>query len=175
MATGRCTLEGLVNMAAGTVEAPGDFWKDRKVFVTGATGIVGAWLVRALIQRRAEVVALVRDADPQSELYRTGDIHRIAVISGCLEDFQTLERAINEHEVETVFHLAAVALGAMSLERHITLDRAMYGSDQAASLEPDGLLRLVRDVRVVAQALGDGEKRVYESEQANLKRLGHSE
>jgi CDP-glucose 4,6-dehydratase len=56
------------------------------------------------------VVALVRDADPQSELYRDGDIQRISVVSGCLEDFKTLERAINEHEVDTVFHLAAQPL-----------------------------------------------------------------
>lgn len=84
-----------------------DFWQDRRVFVTGATGIVGAWLVKALLQAGAYVVALVRDADPQSELFRSGDVRRVTVVSGCLEDFQSLERAINEHEVEAVFHLAA--------------------------------------------------------------------
>lgn len=75
------------------------------------------------------------------------------------------------HERGLQVSLAAVALGATSLERHITLDRAAYGSDQAASLEPQGLLRLVRDVRTIEQALGDGVKRVYESEKPNLKRL----
>ncbi len=75
------------------------------------------------------------------------------------------------HEIGLQVSLAAVALGATSLERHITLDRAAYGSDQSASLEPQGLLRLVRDVRIIEQALGDGVKRIYESEKPNLKRL----
>lgn len=68
------------------------------------------------------------------------------------------------HEVGLQVSIAAVARGACVLERHITLDRAMWGSDQAASVEPQGIQRLVRDVRVVEQALGDGVKRVYESE-----------
>ena len=82
-------------------------WKDRRVFVTGATGLVGAWLVKDLLARGAYVVALVRDEDPQSELFRSGDFRRISVVSGALEDFLTLERAISEHEPDTVFHLAA--------------------------------------------------------------------
>ena len=68
------------------------------------------------------------------------------------------------HEVGLQVSLAAAARGADVLERHITLDRAMWGSDQAASVEPQGLQRLVRDVRVIEAALGDGTKRVYESE-----------
>jgi CDP-glucose 4,6-dehydratase len=82
-------------------------WKDRRIFVTGATGLVGAWLVKELLARGAYVVALVRDEDPQSELFRSGDIRRISVVSGALEEFLTLERAISEHEPDTVFHLAA--------------------------------------------------------------------
>ena len=66
---------------------------------------------------------------------------------------------------------AAVTLGACFIERHITLDRAMWGSDQAASIEPWGLIRLVRDIRVIENALGDGIKRVYESELTARKRL----
>ncbi|MCS7080494.1 MAG: GDP-mannose 4,6-dehydratase [Chloracidobacterium sp.] len=84
-----------------------NFWRGRRVFVTGATGLVGAWLVKALIAADAQVVALVRDADPQSELFRSGDIQRIAVVNGRLEDFSTIERAVNDHEPDTVFHLAA--------------------------------------------------------------------
>jgi N-acetylneuraminate synthase len=68
------------------------------------------------------------------------------------------------HEVGLQTTVAAVVLGATFVERHITLDRAMWGSDQAASIEPGGLRRLVRDIRVVEQALGDGVKRVYDSE-----------
>lgn len=68
------------------------------------------------------------------------------------------------HEVGLQISLAAVARGADVLERHMTLDRAMWGSDQAASVEPQGMARLVRDVRVIEEALGDGIKRVYEDE-----------
>ena len=68
------------------------------------------------------------------------------------------------HEVGLQTTVAAVVLGATFVERHITLDRAMWGSDQAASVEPGGLARLVRDIRTVEAAFGDGEKVVYESE-----------
>ena len=77
------------------------------------------------------------------------------------------------HETGLQASYAAVALGACLVERHITLDRAMWGSDQAASLEPQGLVRLVRDVRVIERSLGDGVKRVYDSEKpirAKLRR-----
>ncbi len=86
------------------------FWKDRRVFVTGATGMIGAWLVKDLLAQGAHVVALVLDADPQSELYRSGDVGRISVVNGNIEDFSTLERAINAHEADTVFHLGAQAI-----------------------------------------------------------------
>ena len=77
------------------------------------------------------------------------------------------------HEVGLQTTLAAVALGACYVERHITLDRAMWGTDQAASVEPHGFARLVRDIRVIETAMGDGVKRVYESElpaRAKLRR-----
>ena len=69
--------------------------------------------------------------------------------------------------------LPAVVLGATSIERHITLDRTMYGSDQAASLEESGLKRLVRDVRMLEKVLGDGKKRVWKSELPAQKKLRH--
>jgi len=68
------------------------------------------------------------------------------------------------HEVGLQTTFAAVTLGASFVERHITLDRAMWGSDQAASVEPSGMIRLVRDIRVIERAMGDGQKRVYDSE-----------
>ena len=67
--------------------------------------------------------------------------------------------------------VAAVLLGATSVERHITLDRTMYGSDQAASLEPPGLFRLVSDIRLLDQILGDGKKRIWDSELPAMKKL----
>jgi len=85
----------------------GEFWQGRRVFVTGATGLVGSWLVKDLLAQSAHVVALVRDPDPQSEFYRSGDDQHTAVVQGALEDYWTLERAVNEHEIDTVFHLAA--------------------------------------------------------------------
>lgn len=75
------------------------------------------------------------------------------------------------HEVGLQTTYAAVVLGACLVERHITLDRAMWGSDQAASVEPSGLMRLVRDIRVIEGALGDGKKRIYDSELPVMKRL----
>ncbi|MBI4538004.1 MAG: GDP-mannose 4,6-dehydratase [Gemmatimonadetes bacterium] len=92
------------------MDVTGEPWRARRVLVTGATGMIGSWLVRDLLAARAEVFALVRDADPQSELVRSGDLARVTVINGALEDFWSLERAVNEHEVDTVFHLGAQVL-----------------------------------------------------------------
>lgn len=75
------------------------------------------------------------------------------------------------HETGRIVSTAAVALGAASVERHITLDKAMYGSDQAASLEADDFQRLVKDIRVIEKALGNGEKVLTEAETAVRKKL----
>src|SRR6202012_1345900 len=75
------------------------------------------------------------------------------------------------HETGLATTVAAVAMGACFVERHFTLDRAMWGSDQAASVEPQGMQKLVRDIRDVEQSLGDGIKRVYESEMGAMRRL----
>lgn len=75
------------------------------------------------------------------------------------------------HEPGLQASYAAVALGSCFIERHITLDRTMWGSDQAASLEPSGLMKLVRDIRIIEQALGDGIKKVYDSEKPIIEKL----
>lgn len=75
------------------------------------------------------------------------------------------------HETGLVPSTAAVAMGACLIERHITLDRAMWGTDQAASVEPIGLMRLVKDIRAVEQALGNGVKKVYDSELPVMQKL----
>lgn len=82
-------------------------WSGRTVLVTGATGLVGSALVPALLARGARVVALVRDHDPQSELLRSGVVHRVHVVNGRLEDLADCERAIVDQECDTVFHLGA--------------------------------------------------------------------
>jgi N-acetylneuraminate synthase len=78
------------------------------------------------------------------------------------------------HEVGLAPSLAAAVLGGCMVERHITLDRAMWGTDQAASVEPHGLARLVRDIRTAERAMGDGTKRVYDSELPVLEKLRRS-
>ena len=75
------------------------------------------------------------------------------------------------HETGIPTSVAAAVLGACCVERHITMDRAMWGSDQAASLEPNGISRLVRDIRLCEQSMGDGIKRVYEEEIPVMKKL----
>jgi CDP-glucose 4,6-dehydratase len=87
--------------------APAAFWLDRPTFVTGATGLVGGWLVRRLLDAGADVVCLVRDWVPQSELVRTGLIERVKVVRGDVRDQALLERTLGEYEIDTVFHLAA--------------------------------------------------------------------
>lgn len=88
--------------------APMDgFWQDRRVFVTGCTGLVGSWLTRQLINCGAHVVGLVRDQVSGSELVRSSLHHQIDVIHGVVESEPLMERILNEYEIQTVFHLAA--------------------------------------------------------------------
>jgi CDP-glucose 4,6-dehydratase len=83
------------------------FWLDRPTLVTGATGLVGSWLVHRLVGAGADVVCLVRDWVPQSELVRANLLERVKVVRGDVRDQATLERILGEYEVQTVIHLAA--------------------------------------------------------------------
>jgi CDP-glucose 4,6-dehydratase len=83
------------------------FWQDRSVLVTGATGLVGSWLVERLADAGADVVCLVRDWVPQSRLVRSGLADRVKVARGDIRDQGAMERVLGEHEIVTVFHLAA--------------------------------------------------------------------
>jgi CDP-glucose 4,6-dehydratase len=83
------------------------FWRDRPVFVTGATGLLGGWIVKALVDLGADVVCLVRDWVPQSELVRRGMLEKVKSVRGDVRDQALLERVLNEFEVNTVLHLAA--------------------------------------------------------------------
>ena len=84
-----------------------DFWRDRPVLVTGATGLLGGWIVKALVELGADVVCLVRDWVPQSEVVRAGVLERVKVARGDVRDQAVLERVLNEFEIQTVLHLAA--------------------------------------------------------------------
>ena len=83
------------------------FWLDRPTFITGGTGLVGSWLVKRLREAGADVVCLVRDWIPQSELVRSRDLEHIKVVRGDIRDCEVLERVLGEYEIDTVIHLAA--------------------------------------------------------------------
>lgn len=84
-----------------------EFWRDRAVFVTGATGLLGSWITEALADRGAQVACLVRDWVPQSRLVQSSVWTRVNLVRGELEDLDLLTRILNEYEIDTVFHLAA--------------------------------------------------------------------
>ena len=94
----------------------------------------------------------------------------LRMISTLMDEFDT-PIGYSGHELGTITTCAAVAMGACFVERHITLDRSMWGSDQAGSLEPWDLQRLVHDIREIEKSMGDGRKRVYASERSALERL----
>lgn len=96
--------------SGGSQESRGklnSYWQDRAVLVTGATGLLGSWLVPRLVDAGANVICLVRDCVPQSELVRSRRIEEVTVVCGEITDRELLERALGEYEVEVVFHLAA--------------------------------------------------------------------
>lgn len=129
------------------MEGVGVSWKHRKVLVTGATGLVGSWLCRRLLAEGAQVIALVRDWDPQSELLRSGDVARCTVVSGQLENYDTLERAISVHEADTVFHLGAQAIVGTALRSPLpTFEsniRGTYNLLEACRIHRDLVKRVV--------------------------------
>src|SRR5690349_450102 len=83
------------------------FWLDRPTYVTGGTGLVGSWLVKRLMEAGADIVCLVRDWVPQSEMIRNGWIENIKVVRGDISDRALQERVLGEYEIDTVIHLAA--------------------------------------------------------------------
>ncbi len=97
-----------------------DFYRNKNVLVTGATGFLGYWLTRALVMQQANVVTLVRDHDPQSAFIRSGLILKTHVVQGSLEEYSSLERAINEHEIDTVFHLGAQTIVGTALRNPLS-------------------------------------------------------
>lgn len=138
-------------------------WHERRVYVTGASGIVGAWLVKRLLAERAYVVVLLHDTDPQSELIRSGDIGKVSVVNGALEDYATQERAINEHDIDTVFHLGAQPIVTTALRSPVptfeTNIRGTWNLLEACRVHKD----LVTSVTIASsdKAYGDAEELPY--------------
>ncbi len=87
-----------------------NFWRDRRVLVTGCTGVLGSWLTAKLVELGADVVGLVRDWVPQSQLVRSGTMDRIKVVRGSVTDEETVNRVFAEYEIQTCFHLAALTV-----------------------------------------------------------------
>lgn len=100
-----------------------------RALVTGATGMVGSWLTRRLLDDGHAVVALVLDVDPHSELIRSGTVDRVTVVNGALEDLAAVERAVTVHEVDTVFHLGAQTIVRTAVEAPLaTLEANVRGT-----------------------------------------------
>ena len=138
-------------------------WAGNRVLVTGATGIVGSWLTKDLLELGAHVVALVLDADPQTELYRSEAIRRVNVVQGRLEDFYAVERAIVAHEVDTVFHLGAQAIVSVAHRSPLSTFeanvRGTWNVLEACRLHPDLVKRVV--VASSDKAYGEHEALPY--------------
>jgi len=84
-----------------------DYWKNKNIFITGATGFLGSWLTKYLLERNSNITALVRDWVPKSKLISDDSVNKINIVRGNIEDYLLLERIINEYEINTVFHIAA--------------------------------------------------------------------
>ena len=105
------------------------FWKGKRVFITGASGLLGSWLTKKLIDCGADVIILMRDFNPQRELLKSSDYKKTYVVNGQLEDIETLKRAISSYKVEYIFHLGAQAIVDTALENPLeTFESNIRGS-----------------------------------------------
>ncbi|HEY3083505.1 MAG TPA: NAD-dependent epimerase/dehydratase family protein [Chloroflexota bacterium] len=150
-----------------------DVWRNRRVLVTGATGLVGGWLVEALLAAGARVAALVRDQDHRSQLYRSGAIGRVMVVTGDVADLVSVERAIDEDGPDTVVHLAAQPIVQVALRSPLatfeTNVRGTYNLLEACRRRAD----VVRRVALASsdKAYGDHGETAY-VEEAPLRATG---
>lgn len=147
------------------------FWQYRPVFVTGASGLLGSWLVRRLLKSGADVVCLVRDWVPQSELVRGALLDRVKVVRGDVRDQESVERALGEYEIDTVIHLAAQTIVGIANRNPIST----FESNVAGTwtlLEACRRSPLVKQVVVASsdKAYGDHEQLPYNEDAPLLGR-----
>ncbi len=138
-------------------------WRDRPVFVTGATGLLGGWLVKRLVDEGASVVALVRDWVPKSTLLGSDLLDKITIVRGDVRDQAVLERSLGEYEIDTVFHLAAQTIVGVANRNPVsTLDTNVRGT--WALLEAARRSPLTKAVIIASsdKAYGDHEKLPYD-------------
>ncbi len=143
------------------------YWKDKNVFVTGATGFLGSWLVRDLLERKADVVALIRDETPHSLLSINGDDKRISAVRGSLEEYSVLERILNEYQVEVIFHIGAQTQVEIANRNPIsTFEANIKGTWNL--LEASRRSPLVKKVLIASsdKAYGEQKKLPYDESQA---------
>jgi CDP-glucose 4,6-dehydratase len=107
------------------------FWQDRPTLVTGATGLIGGWLVRRLLDAEADVVCLVRDWVPQSEFVRAGLMERVKVVNGDVRSQSLLERVLGEYEIDTVIHLAAQTIVGIANRNPVSTFKTNVGGTWA--------------------------------------------
>jgi CDP-glucose 4,6-dehydratase len=141
------------------------FWHDRPTLVTGATGLVGGWLVRQLLDRGADVVCLVRDWVPQSELVRSRQIEQTKVVRGDVRDQALMEQVLGEHEIDTVIHLAAQTIVGIANRNPVsTFETNIQGT--WALLEACRRSSAVKQVVLASsdKAYGDNDKLPYDEE-----------
>ena len=139
------------------------FWQDRPTLVTGATGLVGSWLVERLLSLRADVLCLVRDSVPQSQLVRSGLIGKVKTVNGDVTDQTLLERAMGEYEIDTVIHLAAQTIvGIANRNPPSTFESNVRGT--WALLEAARRSPLVKQIVLASsdKAYGDQETLPYD-------------
>jgi CDP-glucose 4,6-dehydratase len=143
--------------------APAAFWRDRPTLVTGATGLVGGWLVRRLLAAGAEVVCLVRDWVPQSELVSSGMLEQVRSVRGDVRDQALLERVLGQYEITSVFHLAAQTIVPVANRNPVATFETNVGGTWAL-LEACRRSPLVGQVVVASsdKAYGDQEKLPYD-------------
>ncbi|MDQ3180749.1 MAG: GDP-mannose 4,6-dehydratase [Acidobacteriota bacterium] len=136
-----------------------DFWRDRSVFVTGATGLVGSWLVRQLLEAEADITCLVRDWIPNSEFVRANLFDKVKVVRGDVREQKTLERALGEYEVDTVIHLAAQTIVGIANRNPIsTFETNIQGT--WALLEACRRSPLVRQIVVASSDKAYGNQEI---------------
>lgn len=148
-----------------------DYWNQRRVFVTGAAGIIGSWLTELLVKKNADVVVLIRDKVPKSQLFLSGTIDKVTIVNGGLEDYQVVERILNEYEIDTCFHLGAQTIvGTANRSPLSTFESNIKGTWNL--LEAARHSKLLKGMVVAStdKAYGTHEKLPY-TEEATLKAL----
>jgi CDP-glucose 4,6-dehydratase len=128
-----------------------EIWQRRRVLVTGATGLVGAWLTEWLVNAGADVVALVRDGVPGSNFHRLGLDARVVTVRGELEDYSLMERILNEYEIEVVFHLAAQTIVGIANQNPLST----FSANIQGTWNVLEAARRARHVKAVVQASSD--------------------